>query len=150
MKWTNWLFGVLGFSAVVVFAILVAGAGFEPYLDIPSAVIILAGGYLPVLMAVGASGLGRAYRAATGEAGRQDCLAAVEVFRQLGRNFVVAGLFGTLMGFIAMLRVEGDSDRLVIGATVAVLTILYALVAVLFLAEPFRARAAAKAAELAD
>lgn len=153
MKTSNWIYGILAFTVTVVFGTILSGVSFTAYVDLPSFIIVLGGGYLLSLMAHGPKGLGGAYGAAIKGGSKAELLAAVEVFRHLDRTFHLLGVTGTILGFIAMLSFygfktdpAGTTDMYLRGSAVAILTYLYALIARFMLAGPFKARAAALAA----
>lgn len=153
MRATNWIFYVLALVVTVVLALVFCGSPPANFLDLPSALVVLGGSYLLACFAHGATGVCSAYGAAlSSRSTPAECRKAVEVFKGLQGYFILTGLLGTLMGTIAMVTWQesqgaGTPGNYVAGAAVAVLTLLYALVALLFLVLPFKAAAAAKATE---
>jgi flagellar motor component MotA len=144
MKAIQWFYLAL-VVLLVPATFIMGGVGILAYIDIPSIIIVFGMSYLISLSAHGLKGLGNAYRHAIKGGTKAECLSAVEVFRGLQISFILSGIFGIVVGTVAMLTALNDLESLSKGAAVCILTGLYTLIAILVLVTPFRSRVAAMA-----
>lgn len=145
MKLVNWINFVL-VLAIIGFTLAIVGVGVGYYLDIPSLVVTYGIACLLSLMSHGARGLGRAYRVAVAGGTAAEEAQAEAVFKGLQSNLIVAGLFGFVMGAVAILSNIASPESVAQGFAVAVLVVLYALVGIMLAVAPFRWRLAGRVA----
>lgn len=150
MKISQWIFGII-FLALIPVTVWITGIGWLYFVDIPSFLIVFIGGYLLSLMSHGARGVASAYRMAgrdRPEDDPADMAGGIAVFRGLKSNFLFASFFGAIMGLIAVLTVFEQPERMAQGLATLIITLLYAVVAILILVHPFLHRLEQKAAIL--
>lgn len=148
MKANQWVFGALA-AVLLLGSVWVTGIGVLYYIDIPSAVIVFLGGYLITLMSHGPSGIAEAYRTASGGQGADAAAIGRSraVLRGLGRNFIYLGIFGIIMGLIAVLSIFDPPETFAQGLATLIITSLYAVMGNLVLVNPFLHRLDAMAGE---
>ncbi len=150
MKANQWIFGLL-VLILLPGSIWVTGIGVLYYIDIPSAIVVFLGGYLIALTSHGASGIAEAYRTASGRMAAADAPAigrSRAVLRGLGRNFIFLGIFGIIMGLIAVLSIFDPPETFARGLATLIITALYAVMGNLLLVNPFLHRLDAMEGEL--
>jgi flagellar motor component MotA len=126
--------------SLVLGSFLIPGIGILYYIDIPSAIIVLLGGYLVALMSHGPSGIAEAYRTATRGGVTADAKVigrSRAVLRGLGRNFIYLSILGMIMGLIAVLSLFDPPDTFAQGLATLIITPLYAMMGNILLVNPF-------------
>lgn len=123
--------------AVVSFGIWLGGAGFGPYIDPPSLIIIT----LPVFFVLSSSyGYGDIFRAFSrpfaSNCSREDLLHAENIFRTMRRVMWIAAGIGFFLGNIAMLAML-ILENYFSGFAVAVLVLFYALILDMIVIMPY-------------
>ncbi len=124
-------------AGVMVFIVMLTGADVSLYVDIPSIVILIVPAFLVLSSSFSIAEIGRAFAAPFDmNPAVTDLKKSEEFFKAFRRTLWVMGLVAFIMGNIAMFKVMAE-DQYFQGFSVAILAILYALMADIILINPY-------------
>ena len=130
-----WLALAIG---TIVMAIIASAGEFIWYISISSLIMIFAPAAFLSLANFGLKELVGLFRAVFRSSEDKVVLSnAVLLFDSLKKYFLVSGIIGGFVGSIAMLGASNDARKIAYGAAMITLTILYGVIAYVFIAVPF-------------
>ena len=137
MRKSFWIWLLL-FYGVIVAAIITSAGKMSWYLNIPSAVMIIAPAILLSLTSFRLKEIFGFFSAAfSSSAGEEELRKALIFFEGTKKYFLCSGIIGGLTGSTAMLIGFEDTDMVAFGAGLVVITILYGVIAYVSISVPF-------------
>jgi len=145
MKKKYKIFATLSFLLIASIPFIAAGSsGYGYYLDFASLLLVWGITFLGLLSVFGWHGISSAFETALQDhPQKEDAKRGKTVFEAMEKMLITSGVFGMLIGLIALLRYmkpetqKGDFER---GFSVAILVIVYALITALVVTIPLKAR----------
>lgn len=137
----TYVLSVILFLALFCGAIIASGGNILVFLNLPSFIMVAGTAFVLLLGSFSLKEMGRSFSAAFQKSSptREELETALAFFTTMSKQFLIAGIIGTMVGAITMLSLLGQVESVSFGAALSLTTFLYALMLIAGVALPFQA-----------